>query len=277
MNKLKILFFLFWQFFSGLQKLATNRQLPALCYSHLSSSSPDTSHALPSCSIAIRNYSSSSSTNKPTDPADNLDDFRAREEKKEEAFNKEYKTTDHQDSGGKNDAEDPAAQAVKMKILEAALPFVGEHGWTRQALTKGAEHINYPGVAHGIFPKGGFELIQYFFTKCNRALVDEMRRETDGIEKVANPSEFAEKAIRIRLQMIEPYLATWPQALGMMSLPPNAPSAIANMLTLADDICYYAGDRSVDVSRTLKYFFLSFLGMQKFSPNFFQDFCLIIG
>jgi len=48
--------------------------------------------------------------------------------------------------------------------------------------------------------------------------------------------------------MITPYISKWPQALAIMTLPANVPPALANLLTLVDDICYYAGDRSVDVS-----------------------------
>ena len=48
--------------------------------------------------------------------------------------------------------------------------------------------------------------------------------------------------------MIIPYISKWPQALAIMTLRPNVPPALANLLTLVDDICYYAGDRSVDVS-----------------------------
>lgn len=47
--------------------------------------------------------------------------------------------------------------------------------------------------------------------------------------------------------MIIPYLSKWPQAIAIMSLPPNVPQALATLLTFVDDICYYAGDRSVDV------------------------------
>jgi rpsU-divergently transcribed protein len=64
------------------------------------------------------------------------------------------------------------------------------------------------------------------------------------------PAEFIRGAVEKRLRMIMPYINKWPQALGIMSLPPNAPSALANLLTLVDDICYYAGDRSVDVSHS---------------------------
>lgn len=56
-------------------------------------------------------------------------------------------------------------------------------------------------------------------------------------------------AVETRLRMVIPYKKTWPQALAIMTLPPNVPTALANLLTLVDDICYYAGDRSVDVSR----------------------------
>lgn len=62
------------------------------------------------------------------------------------------------------------------------------------------------------------------------------------------PGEFVEKAVQERLRMIIPYKSKWPQALGIMSLPPNVPNALAALLTMVDDICYYAGDRSVDVS-----------------------------
>lgn len=55
-------------------------------------------------------------------------------------------------------------------------------------------------------------------------------------------------AIQVRLRMLVPYLDRWPQAMGIMSLPPNVPVALANLLTLVDDICHYSGDRSVDVS-----------------------------
>jgi ubiquinone biosynthesis protein COQ9 len=48
--------------------------------------------------------------------------------------------------------------------------------------------------------------------------------------------------------MITPYISKWAQALAIMTLPANVPPALANLLTLVDDICYYAGDRSVDVS-----------------------------
>lgn len=72
-------------------------------------------------------------------------------------------------------------------------------------------------------------------------------QEENAKESIA-PTQFVEKAVTERLKMMIPYKSRWPQAIAIMSLPPNVTSALATLLTLADDICYYAGDRSVDVS-----------------------------
>lgn len=66
-----------------------------------------------------------------------------------------------------------------------------------------------------------------------------------------SPGDFTEKAIQARLKMLTPYIHKWPQAIAIMSLPPNVPNALAALLAMVDDICYYAGDRSVDVSASL--------------------------
>jgi ubiquinone biosynthesis protein COQ9 len=67
------------------------------------------------------------------------------------------------------------------------------------------------------------------------------------------PEQQVRDAIETRLRMVISYKKTWPQAMAIMSLPPNVPTALANLLTLVDDICYYAGDRSVDVSCIVLY------------------------
>lgn len=70
----------------------------------------------------------------------------------------------------------------------------------------------------------------------------------ENIEKLNSPPEFVEDAIKHRLQMVIPYLSRWPQAIAIMALPQNVQNALAAQLAMVDDICYYAGDRSVDVS-----------------------------
>jgi ubiquinone biosynthesis protein COQ9 len=180
-----------------------------------------------------------------------IESFRAREEKKEEEFNKLPATTEEEQKKDESheEKEDPEIVEIKSKILEASLSYVHELGWKQTAIIKGAEQIGYPGTVHGLFPRGGVELINYFYLKCNKELITQMIEHIGDKEQVENPKEFVCWAIKQRLQMIEPFIKQWPQALAILTLPPNVPSALANQLTLVDDICYYSGDRSVDVSK----------------------------
>lgn len=140
---------------------------------------------------------------------------------------------------------------LRLRILESSLQFVPIHGWARDSISKGAESLGYPGVVHGMFPNGGIELVQYFYEDCNRKLGDHLKaqhlNQKDNETKSIKPKDFAREAIKIRLTMMKPYLKFWPQAVALMSLPQNASKSLANLLTLVDDICYFSGDRAVDV------------------------------
>lgn len=178
-----------------------------------------------------------------------LEDFRAREEEKEAEFNKQPAIASQPKEDQESAEDDEAVRETKHKILEASLAFVNSTGWTRQTIVKGAEQAGYPGTVHGMFPSGGIELINYWYLKCNNELIEQMKEKVGAnSEKVGDPKVFVCWALQQRLVMLDPYIKTWPQALAMMTLPPNVPTSLANMLTLVDDICYYSGDRSVDVS-----------------------------
>lgn len=188
-----------------------------------------------------------------------LNEFRAEEERIEsEEQQRQADDTSTEQIGVEVDAEhQEKVQQTRARILDASLQFVSKHGWSVESIQRGAESINYPGVAHGLFPNGPIELIQHFYIKCNRELIYQLQKElsssdidSDGKPKPAeipNPRDFTVKAIRMRLEMIAPYIDTWPQALALMTLPQNVPTSLAQLLTLVDDICYCAGDRSVDI------------------------------
>lgn len=173
-----------------------------------------------------------------------FDAFRSREEQKEKKILTQS-TLDNKENKEKHD-DDAGVETVKDKILKAAIDYVETHGWSKQAIVKGAESLNYPSMVNGLFPKGGIELLYFFQRHCNKRLVVYLREEITKNEKHQDSATFARNAIELRLRMIIPYLQHWPQALGLMALPPNVPTSLANVLTLVDDICYYAGDRSVD-------------------------------
>lgn len=190
-----------------------------------------------------------------------IDEFRAEEVKlereKQEKKNLENETyVKDQQSTSESFGDHCKIQKIRSEILEASLRFVPEKGWSQEAISLGAESINYPGVVHGMFPNGAIELIQHFYTKCNRELIEQLQDELNEaknavddakIVKTLSPREFAVHAIRLRIEMIIPYKDSWPQALAIMTLPQNVPTSLAQLLTLVDDICYSAGDRSVDI------------------------------
>lgn len=55
----------------------------------------------------------------------------------------------------------------------------------------------------------------------------------------------------MRLRLVIPYIDKWPTALAGLTNPRVVPHALTNLFNLVDDIAFYAGDRSADVSKTI--------------------------
>lgn len=207
-------------------------------------------------SLLSTTYSSLRLSSNNAKDASTIEDFRSKQEKIEEEFYKNtpvIPTNSIVDEKGaevtRSTVEDEHTNKIRRDILNAALAFVPTLGWSKEAIGKGAEQLGYPAVVHGMFPRGSVELVEHFYSDCTEKLIEWMEKETGGgAEKVANPKEFVIKAVEERLRMLVPYLNNWPQAIAIMSLPQNAMRSLANLLTLVDDICYYSGDRAVDVS-----------------------------
>lgn len=183
------------------------------------------------------------------DKSKDFESFRAKEEEKYEQntfSNQQQQQQQQQQEQYQQNPEDQKIEEIRERILDAALLYVNKNGWSRETITNGAESIGYPGVIHGMFPNSSMELIQHFYKKCNRELI--IKIENEFMVDKKDPILFVNNCIKYRLQQIEPYITKWPQAIAIMSLPPNAPTALAQLLQLIDDICFYAGDKSVDVS-----------------------------
>ncbi|XP_005089814.1 ubiquinone biosynthesis protein COQ9, mitochondrial isoform X2 [Aplysia californica] len=160
--------------------------------------------------------------------------------------------------------------SVKQRILKASMPFVCELGWTKKALEAGAQSEGLPPVAQGMFPRGGAELIHYFYGQCNSELgvilaqrVEQAKQE--GLEK-PKTKPFIRDAVETRLRMIAPYMDQWPQAMAIQTLPQNAAESWTNLLNLVDEIWFHAGDRSVDFNWYTKR--LALAGVYKTSEVF---------
>ncbi|XP_055537621.1 ubiquinone biosynthesis protein COQ9, mitochondrial-like isoform X2 [Wyeomyia smithii] len=175
--------------------------------------------------------------------------FRVREELKQQELSK---VNESNSSRNHKDESNTKVSATRNAILNAALNYVPKNGWSKQSIAKGAISIEYPAIINGLFPLGGIELVHHFYRQCNNNMVNFLKEKDARPEEIHNLSELAQKSIEMRLRMVIPYIRSWPQAMGLMALPSNMPTSLANMLTLIDDICYYAGDRSVDFSWYVK-------------------------
>lgn len=205
-----------------------------------------------------------------------VDAFRLREEERdrEQDARQNDETTS---SGSSSQSDDPnAAEAdakrarvmtVRAEILGAAMQHVHELGWSREALEAGAQSLQLPSVVHGLFPRGGAELVEYFVGDCDQRLATYLEQDaqhilrpsddTNDANRLRSEVEFVANACQYRLELLVPMLPKWSQAMGLRILPPNAPTALTQLMRMVDDICYHAGDRSTDVGFLSQLLFFS--------------------
>jgi len=140
---------------------------------------------------------------------------------------------------------------VKARLFQAALSQIHKHGWSRKAIIAGAELEGLPSVTHGLFPRGGSDLINHFYVQCNRDLESALEEQAKKIEQAGEKikiTSFIRSAVQDRLLMVAPYKDSWPQAMEIQALPNNALGAWCNLTDLVDTIWYHAGDRSADMN-----------------------------
>lgn len=75
-------------------------------------------------------------------------------------------------------------EELKSSILDSALNFVPSHGWSVKAIAKGAQQHGYPGVTHGLFPRGGGDLMHHFVRQCN----NDISKHLEGLSKDTDKS-----------------------------------------------------------------------------------------
>ncbi|KAF9922690.1 Ubiquinone biosynthesis protein coq9, mitochondrial [Linnemannia zychae] len=129
-------------------------------------------------------------------------------------------------------------------ILKAALTYVPEYGWTTVSIAKAAESMGYPTIIHGMFPKGGADLIDYFLQDCLERLPLELEGRMEGLKT----HEKIKLGTLTRLGMIAPYIDRWPEALAIMAQPSNVPMSLNHLAKIVDEIWHLAGDKSADMN-----------------------------
>ncbi|KAG0370770.1 Ubiquinone biosynthesis protein coq9, mitochondrial [Mortierella sp. AD032] len=136
------------------------------------------------------------------------------------------------------------AKTTPEAILKKALTFVPEHGWTTVSIAKAAESMGYPSIIHGMFPKGGADLIDYFLQDCLERLPLELEGRMEGL----GTKEKIKLGTLTRLGMIAPYVDRWPEALAIMGQPTNVPMSLNHLAKIVDEIWHLAGDKSADMN-----------------------------
>ncbi|KAI9204613.1 COQ9-domain-containing protein [Polychytrium aggregatum] len=132
-----------------------------------------------------------------------------------------------------------------QKILVSALNFVPTHGWTADAIMEGSKALGYSNVAHGLFPRGPIELVEFFIKDSTVRMRDEMNQlDLNAMKTTAK----IRTACITRMKLTAPYIRKWPEAVALLALPQNAANNVANLGELVDEMWYIAGDRSVDMN-----------------------------
>lgn len=136
------------------------------------------------------------------------------------------------------------AKTTPEAILKKALTFVPEHGWTTVSIAKAAESMGYPTIIHGMFPKGGADLIDYFLQDCLERLPLELEGRMEGL----GTQEKIKLGTLTRLGMIAPYIDRWQEALAIMGQPSNVAMSLNHLAKIVDEIWHLAGDKSADMN-----------------------------
>ncbi|XP_032404085.1 ubiquinone biosynthesis protein COQ9, mitochondrial isoform X1 [Xiphophorus hellerii] len=150
------------------------------------------------------------------------------------------------------DEEYETEEQLQARILTAALEFVPLHGWSMEAISAGAEAVGLSSASTGMFTNGAGDLVLHFISQCNSNLTEILAEQHNQVQlgqvEPKKTADFLRDAVETRLRMYIPYMESWPQAMSILLLPHNIPDSLKHLSTMVDDIWYYAGDRSTDVS-----------------------------
>lgn len=114
-----------------------------------------------------------------------------------------------------------------------------------EALAAGAQEVGFPSVAAGMFDAGAVELVWHVMRQANEA----MSKALEGMEldKMSGNERIA-AGVKARLQYLEPYSRSWPQAMALGAAPSAIKDTSMLLAVMADECWFHAGDRSTDLN-----------------------------
>lgn len=133
---------------------------------------------------------------------------------------------------------------AEAAALDAMLPFVGRHGWTRRALSEGLAAAGAdPAEAAFLFPGGSGEMLEGFFALM---LARAVQAAASQVASEMRLSKRVRAVLAGFLATLDPHKEAVRRAFALLLLPHHARLAARILSRLADGIWEAAGDRSED-------------------------------
>ena len=132
----------------------------------------------------------------------------------------------------------------KCRLMEGALPYLPEEGFTDSLLLKVSEEIGYDTTICTLcFPRGGIDLVVYFVQSGLMTMEDRLAVAELSILKIR---ERITLAIRTRLEVDEGHKEVVRRACGLLLLPIYAVDSMRLLAMTSDKMWRCIGDVSLD-------------------------------
>jgi ubiquinone biosynthesis protein COQ9 len=137
-------------------------------------------------------------------------------------------------------------EALRDRLADTMAGEAPFDGWGQIAMSAAARQLGLPtGEAERLFPGGPLQILGYLSERSDRRTVDEMENAGAGALKVRDRIKLA---VRTRLERHAGEREAVRRAIGLLSLPFNAPMAAKLLYRTVDALWYAAGDTSTDFS-----------------------------
>ena len=135
-------------------------------------------------------------------------------------------------------------QAIRDRILVAALAHVAFDGWTRRTLKAGVKDAGMsPDMALRAFASGIPDLVDHWADWADRRMLDDLAAQDLAAMRIRDRITAAVKA---RLQVMDPHPEAARRLFAYLALPPNVPLAARLTWRTVDVMWYAAGDDASD-------------------------------
>ncbi|PNH05981.1 Ubiquinone biosynthesis protein COQ9, mitochondrial [Tetrabaena socialis] len=149
-------------------------------------------------------------------------------------------------SGASGAAED-SQEALRQALLAQAMQHVASRGWSTAALVVAARELGMSPSVVGLLPRGEAELVEHYMSQCNARALDSIAAKREQLQGLPLDARMAD-ALQIRLELITPFIDSWPQALAIAARPSNVSHSLALLFSLCDGVWHAVGDDSTDAT-----------------------------